>query len=197
MTIGVPAMNVLGLGEDKLLTAQIAVHLVIGNSALKGSDRVGRRAFIVIRDDLDLAAVHSTLGVDFISGQIEPPAGLILPGVIFGTAKDQIREAGSKIDIVGWSDGGIVALDIAIRHEERAGKIFAFAANMVPSGVKDNVEKNPTFAGFIADPDEPAPIPFRLIFRETQPQTITCGKSVAARRTSLDRELSFAGCSGA
>jgi len=56
----------------------------------------------------------------------------------------------SKIDIVGWSDGGIVALDIAIRHEERAGKIFAFAANTVPSGVKDNVEKNPTFAGFIA-----------------------------------------------
>jgi pimeloyl-ACP methyl ester carboxylesterase len=29
------------------------------------------------------------------------------------------------------------------------GKIFAFAANTVPSGVKDDVEKNPTFAAFI------------------------------------------------
>ena len=56
----------------------------------------------------------------------------------------------SKADIVGWSDGGILGLDLAIRHKDRVGKIFAFAANTVPSGVKDEVEKNPTFAAFIA-----------------------------------------------
>src|SRR6202158_187692 len=33
-----------------------------------------------------------------------------------------------KADIVGWSDGGILALDLAIRHPDRVGKIFAFAA---------------------------------------------------------------------
>jgi pimeloyl-ACP methyl ester carboxylesterase len=55
-----------------------------------------------------------------------------------------------KADIVGWSDGGILGLDLAIRHPHRVGKIFAFAANTVPSGVKDDVEKNPTFAAFIA-----------------------------------------------
>jgi pimeloyl-ACP methyl ester carboxylesterase len=54
-----------------------------------------------------------------------------------------------KADVVGWSDGGILGLDLAIRHKDRVGKIFAFAANTVPSGVKDDVEKNPTFAGFI------------------------------------------------
>jgi len=54
-----------------------------------------------------------------------------------------------KADVVGWSDGGILGLDLAIRHKDRTGKVFAFAANTVPSGVKDDVEKNPTFAAFI------------------------------------------------
>ena len=54
-----------------------------------------------------------------------------------------------KADIVGWSDGAILGLDLAMRYPDRVGKIFAFAANTVTSGVKDGVEKNPTFAAFI------------------------------------------------
>jgi pimeloyl-ACP methyl ester carboxylesterase len=54
-----------------------------------------------------------------------------------------------KADIVGWSDGAILGLDLAIRYSSRVGKVFAFAANTVPSGVNDDVEKNPTFAAFI------------------------------------------------
>src|SRR5215475_10796383 len=54
-----------------------------------------------------------------------------------------------KADIVGWSDGGILGIDLAMRHKDRVGRVFAFAANTVPSGVKDDVEKNPTFAAFI------------------------------------------------
>jgi len=54
-----------------------------------------------------------------------------------------------RAEIVGWSDGGILVLDLAIRHRGRVGKILAFAANTVPSGVKPDVEKNPTFAAFI------------------------------------------------
>jgi len=55
-----------------------------------------------------------------------------------------------KADVVGWSDGGILGIDLALRHKERVGKVFAFAANTVTSGVIDGVEKNPTFAAYIA-----------------------------------------------
>jgi pimeloyl-ACP methyl ester carboxylesterase len=54
-----------------------------------------------------------------------------------------------KADIVGWSDGGILGLDLAMRYPDRVGKIFAFAANTITSGVKDDLETNPTFAAFI------------------------------------------------
>jgi pimeloyl-ACP methyl ester carboxylesterase len=55
----------------------------------------------------------------------------------------------ARADIVGWSDGGIIGIDLAIRHKDRVGKVFAFAANTLTSGVKEDVEKNPTFAAFI------------------------------------------------
>ncbi|MBK5438067.1 alpha/beta hydrolase [Pseudomonas sp. TH32] len=54
-----------------------------------------------------------------------------------------------RADIVGWSDGAIIGIDLALRHPDRIGKVFAFAANTQTSGVKDGVEKNPTFAAFI------------------------------------------------
>jgi pimeloyl-ACP methyl ester carboxylesterase len=56
----------------------------------------------------------------------------------------------ARADVVGWSDGAILGLDLAMRHADRVGKVVAFAANTVTSGVKDNVDKNPTFAAFIA-----------------------------------------------
>ena len=54
-----------------------------------------------------------------------------------------------KAAIVGWSDGAILGIDLALRHPARVTKVFAFAANTDPSGVVDGVEKNPTFAKFI------------------------------------------------
>src|SRR5579862_6953681 len=56
----------------------------------------------------------------------------------------------ARADVVGWSDGAILGLDLAIRHPNRVGRVFAFAANTVTSGVQDNVDKNLTFARFIA-----------------------------------------------
>jgi pimeloyl-ACP methyl ester carboxylesterase len=55
----------------------------------------------------------------------------------------------AKVDVVGWSDGGILGIDLAMRHKERVGKVLAFAANTATSGVKEGVEKNPTFAAYI------------------------------------------------
>jgi pimeloyl-ACP methyl ester carboxylesterase len=51
--------------------------------------------------------------------------------------------------IVGWSDGAIIGLDLAIHHPERVTKLFAFAANSDPSGVAD-IDHSPVFQAFIA-----------------------------------------------
>ena len=50
--------------------------------------------------------------------------------------------------LVGWSDGAIIGLDIAIHHPDRLTKLFAFAANSNPSGVKDTSESS-VFVTFI------------------------------------------------
>ena len=54
-----------------------------------------------------------------------------------------------KAAIVGWSDGAIIGLDLAMNHPDRVARLFAFAANSDPSGVKD-VGKSPVFTQFIA-----------------------------------------------
>jgi pimeloyl-ACP methyl ester carboxylesterase len=54
-----------------------------------------------------------------------------------------------KAAIVGWSDGAIIGLDVAIHHPERVTRLFVFAANSNPSGLKD-VGKSPVFTAFIA-----------------------------------------------
>lgn len=40
-----------------------------------------------------------------------------------------------KAVIVGWSDGAIIGLKLAIDHPERVSRVFAFAANSKPSGL--------------------------------------------------------------
>lgn len=55
----------------------------------------------------------------------------------------------NKADIVGWSDGGIIGIDLAIRHPTRVNRIFSFAPNTKTSGVKPDTEKNPVFASYI------------------------------------------------
>jgi pimeloyl-ACP methyl ester carboxylesterase len=54
-----------------------------------------------------------------------------------------------KVAIVGWSDGAIIGLSLAMDHPDRVARLFAFAANSDPSGVKD-VDKSPVFHEFIA-----------------------------------------------
>ena len=54
-----------------------------------------------------------------------------------------------KAAIVGWSDGAIIGLDIAIHHAERVSKLFAFAANSDPSGVAD-IAKSRVFNAYVA-----------------------------------------------
>jgi len=45
-----------------------------------------------------------------------------------------------KVDLVGWSDGGIIGLDIAMRYPERLKSLFAQAANVTPEGNTGYIE---------------------------------------------------------
>ena len=54
-----------------------------------------------------------------------------------------------KAAIIGWSDGAIIGLDIAIHHPERLTKLFAFAANSDPDEVAD-VSQSQVFNAYMA-----------------------------------------------
>src|SRR5215831_11008282 len=49
-----------------------------------------------------------------------------------------------KAALVGWSDGAIIGLDIAIHNPQRLTKLFAFAANSDPDAVAD-ISNSPVF----------------------------------------------------
>jgi pimeloyl-ACP methyl ester carboxylesterase len=55
----------------------------------------------------------------------------------------------ARADIVGWSDGAIIGIDMALRHRDRVGRVFAFGANTNLAGLNQNVEQNPNFAAFV------------------------------------------------
>jgi pimeloyl-ACP methyl ester carboxylesterase len=54
-----------------------------------------------------------------------------------------------KAAIIGWSDGAIIGLDIAMKNPDRVSRLFAFAANSDPSGVAD-ISKSDVFNAFVA-----------------------------------------------
>jgi pimeloyl-ACP methyl ester carboxylesterase len=54
-----------------------------------------------------------------------------------------------KASIVGWSDGGIIAIDIAIHHPERLNRVVAYGANYNVSGVRTDVGESETFNAYI------------------------------------------------
>ena len=54
-----------------------------------------------------------------------------------------------KVAVVGWSDGGIIGLELAMRHPERVAGVFAFGANTDLSGVNAGVEKTPAFGAYL------------------------------------------------
>lgn len=55
-----------------------------------------------------------------------------------------------RVYLVGWSDGGIIGLDLAIAHPGRLAALFAFGANADVSGLKEGAEKTPVFGAYLA-----------------------------------------------
>jgi pimeloyl-ACP methyl ester carboxylesterase len=69
----------------------------------------------------------------------------------------------AKTDVVGWSDGAIIALNLAIHHPERLDRVVAYAANYTPEGNQFvESEQLPPFEYFIAAYRRLAPEPGRL-----------------------------------
>ena len=54
-----------------------------------------------------------------------------------------------KTALVGWSDGGIIGFDIAMKHPERLTKLFAHAANSTVDGLTPTVGTDPVFGLYI------------------------------------------------
>jgi pimeloyl-ACP methyl ester carboxylesterase len=48
-----------------------------------------------------------------------------------------------SVSVVGWSDGGIIGIELAARHPERLQRVFAFGANTEPSGNIENADSLP------------------------------------------------------
>ncbi len=43
----------------------------------------------------------------------------------------------ASVDVMGWSDGGNIALDLAMHHPDRIGRVVTFGANFSPAGLHD------------------------------------------------------------
>ena len=54
-----------------------------------------------------------------------------------------------KAALIGWSDGGIIGLDIAIHHPERLSKLFAFGANYNVGGLREDTGNSTVFNAYI------------------------------------------------
>lgn len=53
-----------------------------------------------------------------------------------------------KAAVIGWSDGGIVGLDLAIYHPDRLTKLVAIAANYSVSGLRNSKTKSETLTKY-------------------------------------------------
>ncbi|CAF4271393.1 unnamed protein product [Rotaria sp. Silwood2] len=53
-----------------------------------------------------------------------------------------------RVHVVGWSDGGIIGLNLAMNYQNRLISLFAFGASYVPTGAKD-VFISPVFMAYI------------------------------------------------
>jgi pimeloyl-ACP methyl ester carboxylesterase len=54
----------------------------------------------------------------------------------------------SQVSIVGWSDGAVTGLQLAMRTPERVSKLFAFGANSSADGLKPNGARSAVFVNY-------------------------------------------------
>jgi pimeloyl-ACP methyl ester carboxylesterase len=99
-----------------------------------------------------LAASHTVIVADSRghgrSSRTKDPYGYALMASDYLALLDHLGI--DKVALVGWSDGGIIGIDIAMSHPERLTKLFAQAANVTVDGVMPSVAEDATFGAYIA-----------------------------------------------
>ncbi len=81
------------------------------------------------------------------SGVTETPIGYSLMASDVLALMDYLEI--ESANLVGWSDGGIIGLDIAINNPERLDKLVAYGANYIPSGVRTDTGDSVIFNRYI------------------------------------------------
>jgi pimeloyl-ACP methyl ester carboxylesterase len=122
------------------LTPVLLLHGGCGNSNYFGNliPILVARGFYVIAMD-SRGQGRSTRTVEPITYHLmaEDAVGLL----------DRLKVA--RVNLVGWSDGGIIGLDLTLNHPDRLAGVFAFAANADVSGLRDGLDKNPVFGAYL------------------------------------------------
>lgn len=99
----------------------------------------------------ELAKTHKVIVADSRghgrSTRTEEPFGYDLMASDYVALLDHLKI--DKTALVGWSDGGIIGIDLAMNHPERLTRVFAQAANVTTDGVDPGVLTNKTFAAYI------------------------------------------------
>ena len=125
---------VFGHGEPVIL-----VHGALGNSNYWGLQvpALARHYKVIVLD---------SRGQGRTTWNSEPPLSFHLMASDVLALMDALHIP--KAALVGWSDGGIIGLDIAIHHPERLTKLLAFGANSDPSAIKDDIQQQPAFSEY-------------------------------------------------
>lgn len=123
-----------GAGDPVLL-----IHGGLGNA-----DIWANQVIDLMKDHLVIVADSRGHGR---STRTEEPFGYDLMASDYLALLDHLKI--DKTDLVGWSDGGIIGLAIAMNHPERLDRLFAHAANITTDGVDPAVETNAVFGSYI------------------------------------------------
>ena len=123
-----------GAGDPVLL-----IHGGLGHA-----DIWGAQVADLMRDHLVIVADSRGHGR---STRTEEPFGYDLMAADYVALLDDLGIA--RADIVGWSDGGIIGIAIAMAHPERIGRLFAHAANITTDGVDPAVETDAVFGAYV------------------------------------------------
>jgi pimeloyl-ACP methyl ester carboxylesterase len=83
----------------------------------------------------------------------------------------------SRVDVAGWSDGGIIGLELAMRHPKRVRRLVVISANFNPAGIRqsslaqEDVPRTPIRYRIFSRTPEYWPIIYRKVMKmwRTQP----------------------------